>query len=104
MPAQIDSLSKQSAKHCKYAFHQCIQIDYLGADGLLSGECQQLTGDIRRMSGSGIYLRQFSVQHIPRGDPAQSHFSATQDHTQHIVVIVGNAPGETAYGFHLLSL
>ena len=103
-PGQINVLADESPEHLEHAFHILVQIKNHGNVCLLPSKGQQLPGYGRGMFYGLDDLLKVGMQRLVRIHFAKSPFRITEDHGEHIVVIVGHASCQLANRFHLLSL
>ena len=103
-PDELDILPDEPVEDREHSLHGLVQVENLGRDGLFAGEGEKLAGQVRGTFRRLADTLQVRGQFLIRINLAQGQLCMAKDHAQHVVEVVGDPSGQTAYGFHLLGL
>ena len=103
-PEKLDILSDETVEDREHSLHGLVQVEYLGRDRLFAGESEKLAGQVRGTFRRLADALQVRGQFLIRINLAEGQLCVAQNHAQHVVEVVGDPSGQTAYGFHLLGL
>ncbi len=81
-----------------------VQVQDLRFDDLPSGEGEQLADEPRGPLRGSFHGRDMAERRVLRPQQFLQEFRVHQDGREHVVVVVGHAPGQASDGFELLGL
>src|SRR5690606_40933015 len=81
-----------------------VQIELTRAEHLPAAEGEELVGELTGVLGGPGDLREIGAERAVRVEAAGDELRVAQDHGEHVVEVVGDAPGELPHRFHLLGL
>ena len=97
-------LADDTAQHLEHSLDGLVQVQHLRGDGLFAGKPEQLTGQLCRPRGRHPDHFQGPVEFRRQMVVGKGQVGVGQDHSQHVVEIVGHTPREPTNGFHFLGL
>jgi len=94
-------LADEPAEHLEHPGDHLVEIQHLRVDRLPAGERQELPRQVRGPPSRVQDVLQEPLQAPVAVDPFQGQLRVPDDHAEHVVEIMGDAPRETAHGLHL---
>ncbi len=103
-PVDLHILPDESLQHLEHALNALVEIEHSGRGGLLPRKRQQLPREVCGASGGIDDRSEVQPQRVRLDHVVRRQIGVAENHGQHVVEVVGDAPCQAAHRLHLLRL